>query len=77
MANNGPIGRLLKVGLTLKGMSAEKGAETGIYLATSPEVKGITGQYFVKQKAEQSSQASYDPSAASRLWEVSEEMTGP
>ena len=76
MANNGAIGRVMKVLLGLRGMSVEEGAQTSIYLASSPEVEGITGQYFVKQKAVQSSQASYDKSAARRLWQVSAELTG-
>jgi len=54
----------------------EKGAQTGIYLATSPEVEGVTGKYFVKQKAVLSCPASYDTATASRLWQVSAEMTG-
>lgn len=76
MANNGRIGRLLRVLLSLKGISEEEGARTSIFLATSPEVEGNTGQYFVNQKAVQSSQASYDKSAAGRLWQASAELTG-
>lgn len=53
----------------------EQGAQTGIYLATSPEVAGVTGKYFVKCKAVPSSPASYDTAMASRLWVVSEKYT--
>ncbi|MEJ5308780.1 MAG: SDR family oxidoreductase [Anaerolineae bacterium] len=53
----------------------EQGAQTGIYLATSPEVEGVTGKYFVKCKAVPSSPASYDRAVASRLWEISEQYT--
>jgi len=53
----------------------EQGAQTGIYLATSPEVEGVTGKYFVKRKAVPSSPASYDVATAGRLWEVSEVYT--
>lgn len=56
-------------------VSPEQGAQTGIYLATSPEVEGVTGKYFVKCKAVPSSPASYDMTVASRLWEVSEKYT--
>ncbi len=76
MANNGRIGRLLRVLLSLKGISEEEGAQTSIFLATSPEVEGNTGQYFVNQMAVQSSPASYDKSAAGRLWQASAELTG-
>lgn len=58
------------------GTSSEQGAQTAIYLATSAEVEGITGKYFEKQKAVPSSQASYDETAARRLWKISAEMTG-
>ncbi len=54
----------------------EQGAQTSIYLATSPEVDGITGKYFEKSRAKRSSGASYDCDAAARLWQVSAEMTG-
>lgn len=52
------------------------GASTGIYLATSEDVKGITGQYFIKKKAVKSSGLSYDKRLGKRLWEISEKMTG-
>lgn len=53
----------------------EKGAQTSIYLASSPEVEGISGKYFAKKSAIQSSQASYDEAAAQRLWQISAELT--
>jgi NAD(P)-dependent dehydrogenase (short-subunit alcohol dehydrogenase family) len=54
----------------------EKGAETSVYLASSPEVEGVTGQYFANKKPVASSKASYDEETARRLWGVSEELTG-
>ncbi len=60
----------------LLGTTAEQGAQTSIYLATSPEVEGISGKYFEKRKAVPSSQASYDEQAARRLWKISAEMAG-
>ncbi|MCX6134258.1 MAG: SDR family oxidoreductase [Ignavibacteriales bacterium] len=56
--------------------SAEKGAETVIWLASSPEVEGVTGKYFLDEKEIRSSRISYDESVAHRLWEVSAQMTG-
>lgn len=56
--------------------SSEKGADTGIYLASSPELKGITGKYFVKRKDTIPSLAARDQAAALRLWDVSEKLTG-
>jgi NAD(P)-dependent dehydrogenase (short-subunit alcohol dehydrogenase family) len=60
----------------LMGSSPEKGAKTSIYLATSPALEGVSGKYFIKQKAVESSKISYDDSLASRLWKVSAELTG-
>ncbi len=56
--------------------SPEKGAETSIYLASSPEMEGVTGKYFEKKAAVESSPESYDVAIARRLWEVSAELTG-
>lgn len=54
--------------------SPQKGAETPLYLASSPEVKGVTGKYFIDKKPVRSSEASYDQNAAQRLWEISETL---
>jgi NAD(P)-dependent dehydrogenase (short-subunit alcohol dehydrogenase family) len=55
-------------------LSAEQGARTTIYLASSPEVADVTGQYFVKCKVRRPSAVAQDHEAARRLWEASEEM---
>jgi NAD(P)-dependent dehydrogenase (short-subunit alcohol dehydrogenase family) len=57
-------------------ISPEEGALTSIHLATSPEVAGVSGQYFAKSKPATSSPQSHDRAAAERLWRVSEELTG-
>ncbi len=74
-ANNGSLVRL---GLRLYRffvLSPEQGAETSIYLATSPEIQSITGRYFVDKQAVSSSPVSYDAAVAARLWQVSMQMT--
>lgn len=53
----------------------DKGAATSVFLASSPQVEGISGKYFVKKKAENSSPVSYDEMTAKKLWEVSAKMT--
>jgi len=53
-----------------------QGAATPIYLASSPEVEGITGRYFVNRKPKTSSKASYDTTAAARLWQASIDLAG-
>jgi NAD(P)-dependent dehydrogenase (short-subunit alcohol dehydrogenase family) len=57
-------------------LSAEQGARTSVYLASSPEVAGVTGQYFVKCRARKPSAAARDDEAAGRLWKRSEELVG-
>jgi NAD(P)-dependent dehydrogenase (short-subunit alcohol dehydrogenase family) len=52
-------------------ISPEEGAKTSIYLASSPEVEGVTGKYFVKCKPVQSSPASYRLDDMRRLWDLS------
>ncbi|MFX0045767.1 MAG: SDR family oxidoreductase [Candidatus Hermodarchaeota archaeon] len=58
------------------GSSPEKGAETSIYLASSPEIEGVTGRYFEKMKEKESSEESYDIKVARQLWDVSLKLTG-
>jgi len=52
-----------------------QGASTPVYLASSPQVEGITGRYFVNRKPKTSSKASYDTAAAARLWQISADLT--
>ncbi len=57
-------------------ISAKKGAETSVCVATSPELEGVTGKYFAKSKEQLSSELSYDEEAQKRLWAVTEELLG-
>src|SRR5262249_11396561 len=77
MEGNGPLGWFLRRWAGLFAISPEQGARTPIYLASSPEVEGVTGRYFVRQTAVASSPASRDEAAARRLWQLSEELTAP
>lgn len=54
--------------------SPEKGAETGIYLASSPEVEGISGKYFADCKETESDPVTHDKALAEKLWNVSLEL---
>ena len=74
-SNRGLVSLIIRVS-QLAAISPEQGAQTIIYLATAPEVEGISGKYFVKQRVVPSSEASYDRDAAQRLWQVSATMTG-
>ncbi len=53
-----------------------QGAVTPVYLASSPEVEGVTGQYYANRKPKTSSKASYDTATAARLWQVSADLAG-
>ena len=57
-------------------LTPEKASETAIYLASSPEVKGITAKYFAKCKAIASSNYSMDKQASAKLWQLCAKMTG-
>jgi retinol dehydrogenase-14 len=48
-----------------------QGAATPVYLASSPQVEGATGRYYANRKPTTSSKASYDTTAAARLWQAS------
>jgi NAD(P)-dependent dehydrogenase (short-subunit alcohol dehydrogenase family) len=56
--------------------SPEEGARTSIYLASAPEVDGVTGQYFANARPKRSSRASHDTAAAARLWDLSARLVG-
>jgi retinol dehydrogenase 12 len=56
-------------------ISPDEGARTQVYLASSPEVEGITGKYFDKCKERQPSRAALEEGAPERLWTISEELT--
>jgi NAD(P)-dependent dehydrogenase (short-subunit alcohol dehydrogenase family) len=57
-------------------ISPEKGAKTSIFLASSPDVENISGEYFAKKKIAHSNKESHDLIIAERLWNLSEEYTG-
>lgn len=62
-----PIARMLI-------MSEAEGARTSIHVATAPELEGVTGRYFDREKEVRPSEAASNPEAARRLWELSERL---
>ncbi len=77
--NTSVTGRMF--GIVMRGLapfllSPERGAATSIYLASSPDVEGVTGRYFVNCAPAAPHPAALDDDAARRLWEISERMTG-
>jgi NAD(P)-dependent dehydrogenase (short-subunit alcohol dehydrogenase family) len=75
-AASGGIVKLVAPLIKGMAMSPEKGAQTSIYLASSPEVVGVSGQYFIKEAPARSAPITYDRAVAQRLWEISLQMTG-
>ena len=71
----GLIGAVMSLGKRFM-LTPAQGADTLIYLASSPEVAGKTGGYWTKRRLIQPSAAARDPLAARRLWEVSARLSG-
>lgn len=70
----GIFGPLFKWIVSWFTLPPEQGADNTVYLATSPEVEGVTGRYFVKREAVASSPLSYNEDLARQLWEVGERL---
>ena len=71
-------GGLVMLGFRFLGIffiSPESGAKRILYVATSPDLEGVTGKYFTKMHEVKSSQESYDDDSARRLWQISEQLT--
>ena len=54
--------------------STDQGARTTIFLASDPSVEGVTGKYFEKCRERKPSRKARDMAAATRLWQVSEDL---
>jgi len=75
MRNNKLLHVLLRSPLArLVVLSEEEGARASVHLATAPELRGVSGQYFERLKRAEPSPAARDEAAAHRLWEVSERL---
>jgi NAD(P)-dependent dehydrogenase (short-subunit alcohol dehydrogenase family) len=71
----GPVSLIIR-GLKLFAISPEKGAETIVYLASSPEVAAASGGYFYKRHPAKPTAEGQDDSAAARLWAESVRIAG-
>jgi NAD(P)-dependent dehydrogenase (short-subunit alcohol dehydrogenase family) len=71
----GPLSFLGKVSKLFL-IGPDKGAETPVYLASSPDVEGVTGKYFDDKKEKKSSAESYDEELAAEMWGRSSAMVG-
>ncbi len=74
--NNGPLTRFVLWLSSPFARTPEKGAQVLIHMALSPEVEGLTGQYWANNKEKASSALAQDREAQEKLWQLSLEMTG-
>lgn len=74
--NGGWLRVAIGLAKSVAAISQDNGAKTSVYLASAPEVEGVSGQYFDKCKAVKSSPISYDEDIARRLWTASERLSG-
>jgi NAD(P)-dependent dehydrogenase (short-subunit alcohol dehydrogenase family) len=75
--NNGALMSAAMIVAQAFARSPEKGAETLVWLAASPEAADVTGGYFVDRRLLAPSDAARSVEAARRLWDVSERQVGP
>lgn len=73
--NNGWWAVLIAKALKPFILTPEQGADTVLYLATSPDVEKVSGKYFAKRRERQPSVAAQDDDIAKQLWRISEELT--
>jgi len=73
--NNGPMTLLFRVFKPFM-RSSEQGADTLIWLASVPEVEGVSGKYFSDRKETSAPKIAYDLIALRKLWEISADLTG-
>lgn len=66
--------KLLVAGFNMSGASVMKGAETSVYLASSSDVKNISGEYFVDKKISRYHTVVDDLTSRKRFWDISLEM---
>jgi retinol dehydrogenase-12 len=72
--NNGSLMAFIMGLFQRFGVSAEQGAKTMVYLSSSLAVKGITGEYWYKERPKQANAEAYNEAAQAKLWRVSEEL---
>ena len=75
-ASGGFLSSAVRIGKALFAITPEKGAETIVYLASSPDVAAISGEYFYKCRPATPTAGGRDDSAASRLWNESAKLAG-
>jgi NAD(P)-dependent dehydrogenase (short-subunit alcohol dehydrogenase family) len=74
--SGGIMRTVLKVAKPIGAISPEEGAQTILYLASSPQIAGVSGEYFYECKPTTPTAEARNDEDAKRLWELSEEIAG-
>jgi NAD(P)-dependent dehydrogenase (short-subunit alcohol dehydrogenase family) len=74
--SGGVMQRIVRVAKPVGAISPEEGARTIIYLASSPDVADVTGEYFYQCKIAKPTREAQNDADAKRLWEMSEQIAG-
>ncbi len=74
--NRNLLWRLARASYRPFSQSPDSGADTPVWLATAPELAGVTGRYFHNRRERQPGRWALNDEDAARLWEVSERMVG-
>ena len=75
-ASGGFLSSVVRIGKTLFAITPEKGAETIVHLASSPDLAAISGDYFYKCRPATPTAGGRDDAAAGRLWNESAKIAG-
>jgi retinol dehydrogenase 12 len=75
-ANNGLLARAVLLLLKPFSSSVDQGADTSVYLCSSPDVEHDTGKYFAARKERKPNRAACNDDDAARLWDISARMVG-
>jgi NAD(P)-dependent dehydrogenase (short-subunit alcohol dehydrogenase family) len=75
--NNRGVWRILtSIAKRISAISVERGADTPVFVASSPELGGVSGKYFDKCRERTPDAAAQDDQASARLWEESAKLAG-
>lgn len=76
-SSHGLFAYVIRIAQKLIAISPEQGAQTQVYLASSPAVATVSGEYFEKSQPAVPARAAQDPATAAQLWEWAEQMVQP
>jgi NAD(P)-dependent dehydrogenase (short-subunit alcohol dehydrogenase family) len=74
--NRGLFGAGVRIAKRVSAISVARGAETPVYVASAPDLEGVSGRYFDKSRERAPSAAALDDDAAARLWQESARLVG-